>query len=196
MLTLIHAPQSRSTRILWLLEELGGPYGVRKVDIRRRDGSGARDPNNPHPDGKVPALLDGEALVTESAAIVLYLTDKRPEAGLAPGPRDEGRAAYLSWLFWYHAELEPALNAKVSGRLDQDPAAQQGYEAALARIDAALAAGPWLMGDRFTAVDLLIGSPFQWFRAFAPENAALDAWLARLAERPALARAQARDGGG
>ena len=92
MLTLVHAPRSRSTRFLWLLEEIGTPYDVMKVDIRRTGGpsagSGARDPSNPHPHGQVPALLDDGVLVHESAAIALYLTDKFPEAGLGPAPGD------------------------------------------------------------------------------------------------------------
>lgn len=102
MLTLFHAPRSRSTRFLWLLEELGAPYEVTVVDIKRAGGplagTGARDPRNPHPHGQVPALLDDGALVTESAAIALYLTDKFPQAGLGAGVGDAKRGTYLSWL--------------------------------------------------------------------------------------------------
>lgn len=85
MLTLFHAPRSRSTRFIWLLEELGAPYAIRKVDIYRAvSQSGARDPANPHPHGQVPALSDDGTLITESSAIALYLTDKFPDAGLGP----------------------------------------------------------------------------------------------------------------
>ena len=83
MLTLFHAPWSRSGRIVWLLEEIGADYDIRYVDIfRAMTQSGARDPANLHPDGKVPALLHDDVLVTESAAVALYLTDLFPEAGL------------------------------------------------------------------------------------------------------------------
>ena len=82
MLTLFHAPWSRSSRLVWLLEEIGVGYEICYCDIPRMDGSGARDPRNPHPDGKVPALLHDDVLVTESAAVALYLTDLFPEAGL------------------------------------------------------------------------------------------------------------------
>ena len=73
MLTLFHSPQSRSTRFLWLLEELGAEYEVEYVTIPRMDGSGAPDPKNPHPEKKVPALLHDGHLVTESVAVALYL---------------------------------------------------------------------------------------------------------------------------
>ena len=87
MLTLYHAPQSRSSRILWLLEELGADYELVITDIPRQDGSGAADPRNPHPDKKVPALVHDGALITESIAIVQYLADLYPKAGLAPADR-------------------------------------------------------------------------------------------------------------
>jgi len=82
MLTLFHAPWSRSSRLVWLVEELGADCRIEYCDIRRMDGAGAADPKNPHPDGKVPALLHNGALITESAAVALYLTGLHPEAGL------------------------------------------------------------------------------------------------------------------
>jgi glutathione S-transferase len=88
MITLYHAPRSRSSRIIFLLEELGAPYQLQIVSIRRRDGSGALDASNPHPHGKVPVIRDQDALVFESAAIALYLTDKFPEKGIGPLPGD------------------------------------------------------------------------------------------------------------
>ena len=84
MITLYHAPRSRSSRFIFLLEELGAPYEIAKVAIRRGDGSGALDEGNPHPHGKVPAIRDGDTVVYESAAIALYLTDKFPAARLGP----------------------------------------------------------------------------------------------------------------
>src|SRR6478735_663791 len=102
MLTLHHAPKSRSTRALWLLEELGAEYEVDYLNIRRGDGSGDYDPKNPHPLKRTPALTtaDGQTIV-ESAFIFLYLTDLYPAAELAPLAGDPGRSAYLSWLGLY-----------------------------------------------------------------------------------------------
>jgi glutathione S-transferase len=98
MLTLHHAPQSRSSRILWLLEELGADYDIVYTNIPRMDGSGGPDPANPHPDKKVPALVHDGRLVTESVAIALYLTDLFPKAGMGPAVGGPDRGAYLTWL--------------------------------------------------------------------------------------------------
>ena len=109
MLTLFHAPQSRSSRFIWLLEELGAKYEIRYVDIPRMDGTGAPDPSNPPPDKKVPALTHDDALVTESAAIALYLTDLHPEAGIGASVGDAKRGPYLSWLAYYGGVIEPVV---------------------------------------------------------------------------------------
>src|SRR3954462_2270835 len=109
MLTLIHAPMSRSGSIVWLLEELGAPYETKIVTIRRADGTGAVDPANPHPHGKVPALLHDGNLVFESSAIALYLVDLFPEAKMAPRIGDPKRGALLSWLAYRSGVMEPAM---------------------------------------------------------------------------------------
>lgn len=195
MLTLFHAPQSRSSRIVWLLEELGVDYDIRYVDIfRSMTGSGGRDAANPHPDGKVPALTHNDALVTESAAVALYLTDLFPEAGLGAAAGSAERAAYVTWLAWTAGEMEPAYWGKISGQTDGDPAAQARYDAVIARLFGALERGPYLMGERFTAVDVMVGSALAWGREFSPENPLLDAYLARIMDRPANAMATAKDG--
>ena len=101
MITLYHAPRSRASRFIFLLEELGAPYELKEVSIRRGDGSGALDTANPHPHGKVPVIRDGETVVYESAAIALYLTDKFPQHGIGPLVGDATRGAYLTWLAYY-----------------------------------------------------------------------------------------------
>jgi len=195
MLTLFHAPQSRSGRIVWLLEEIGADYDIRYVDIfRAMSLSGARDPANLHPDGKVPALLHHEALVTESAAIALYLTDLHPQAELGAPVGSADRAAYVTWLAWGAGEMEPAFWGKISGAAETDPNAKARYDAVVARLLTALATGPYLMGDRFTAVDVMIASAVAWGREYVPESALIDAWLERALTRPANARATAKDG--
>lgn len=195
MLTLFHAPQSRSSRIVWLLEETGADYDIRYVDIfRSMTGAGGRDPANPHPDGKVPALLHGDALVTESAAVALYLTDLFPEAGLGAPVGSPERAAYLTWLAWTAGEMEPAYWSSISGQTDGDTVAQARFDAVIARLFGALERGPYLMGERFTAVDVMVGSALAWGREYSPDSALLDAYLARIMDRPANAAATAKDG--
>ena len=137
MITLYHHPKSRSTRCIFLLEELGVPYDLKHVNIRRRDGSGALDPANPHPHGKVPAISDDGVLVFESPAIALYLTDKFPERRLGPQVGDSGRGAYLSWLCYYSAVLEPALVSKFMN--SEVPRGTAGWVAVEEAITAVLA---------------------------------------------------------
>lgn len=192
MLTLFHAPRSRSTRFLWLLEELGAPYRIEKVDIfRSMSGTGARDPRNPHPHGQVPALLDDGVLITESAAIALYLTDKFPTAGLGPMISDPHRGPYLSWLAYYAGVLEPAVTNLWKQRQDDQDKAQ--YQALDERLRTTLEKQPWLLGEQFSAADILFVSLLQSARQMLPPHAVYDDWLARANARPALARALAKD---
>ena len=196
-LVLHHAPRSRSSRIIWLLEELGAPYEIALTDIPRLDGPGAPDAKNPHPDKKVPALVDDGALVTESAAIVLYLTDKFPAAGLGPVVGDPLRGAYLSWLAYYAGVLEPVMTFEFAG-LTQNPILERTFRGRAetdARILSTLRAGPYVLGERFSGADLLLVSMGQFSRAMLPAGDRVDAYLARAAARPALARALARDAG-
>jgi glutathione S-transferase len=193
MLTLYHSPRSRSTRILWLLEEIGEPYQVEYVTIRRQDGSGARDPRNRHPDGKVPALVHGGRLVTESAAICLYLSDSFPGAKLGPAAGDAKRGDYLTWLFYYAGEIEPVVAAKWKGETDRNPDAKAAYDAMESRLRGALERGPYLLGAAFSAADVLVASAFQWARHVMPQGSAFDAYLSRIASRPALQRAMQKD---
>src|SRR5580692_10157766 len=108
MITLYHSPQSRSASILWLLEELAVPYDIKIVGFRRADGTGAKDPANPHPHGKVPAIKDGEELIFETSAIALFLTDKYPAKKMGPRVGEPGRGEYLSWLAYRPGVMEPA----------------------------------------------------------------------------------------
>jgi glutathione S-transferase len=197
MLTLHHAPQSRSSRILWLLEEVGATYQIVLTDIPRPDGSGAPDPKNPHPDKKVPALVDDGFLVTESAAIVLYLTDKFAGAGVGPVVGDPLRGPYLSWLAYYAGVMEPVATLEFAGVADNPSIARtfRGRAEMNARVLSALGAGPWVLGERFSGADILVASMGQFIRALLPPGDVVDAYLARAAARPALARARAKDAG-
>ncbi len=194
MLTLYHSPQSRSSRIIWLLEELGVDCEIREVDIvRGMTNTGAPDPANPHPFKQVPALLDGGVLITESVAIALYLLEKFPDAGLAPPAGHLDRGPFLSWLVWYAAEMEPAMFYFFADELGT-PYKSKALGNVQRRILDALAGGPFLTGENFTAVDLFVGSALQWMRRMLPEDPQVDAYVERVTTRPALARAQAKDG--
>ncbi len=195
MITLYHAPQSRSSRIVWLLEEIGVPYTIRPVSIfRPMTGEGVSDAANPHPDGRVPALVHGDALVTESVAIVLYLADAFPQAKLAPAITDSQRGAYLTWLAWYASELEPALFASLRNELTASPQKLRDHEAVVCRLEKALADAPYVMGDSFTGADLLIASALGFGRQAFPASAVLDAYVDRCKARPAATRGVALDG--
>jgi glutathione S-transferase len=199
MLTLFHAPRTRSTRILWLLEELGRPFNVEYVGVARMDGSAQQGPRSPHPDGKVPALVDEETLITESSAIVLYLTDAYPGAGLGPQVGEAERGAYLTWLAYSAGVIEPALYAIARGHA-QGP----GEAANVAwgdpknmerRLADTLAAHPYVLGETFSGADILVGSAVQFAAKLLPGHPQLDAYLERLSARPAFQRAMARDDG-
>lgn len=196
MLTLFHAPESRSTRILTLIDEMGISDWVtlHPVDIRRQDGSGGRDPANPHPEGKVPALDHDGTLVTETGAIMLLLTDMFPAAGLGPAADDPKRGAYLTWLFWYGSVMEPVMIQHAAGL--SHPwltATYRGMAEMEARISAALAKGPWLLGDSFSAADILIQSPYHWFADMIPDDPAIRDWLARGKARASYTRVRQQD---
>lgn len=192
MLTLYHAPRSRSSRILWLLEELGEPYEIEYVTIRRGDGTGAADPKNPHPEGKVPALMHDGNLVMESVAICLYLSDAFPRAGLGPKVGDKDRADYLYWLFSYVSELEPAILSRMFGG-GEHPMIKRSYELCMARLTKALNARDYLVGNKFSVADLLLASAIGWMRKEFPSDPVYDRYVERVTARLAFKRGTAKD---
>jgi glutathione S-transferase len=196
MITLYHAPKSRSTRIIFLLEELGAPYEIKIVSIRRGDGSGAADENNPHPHAKVPAIRNGNETVFESSAIVAYLTDTFPQAGLAPKPGEAGRGQYLTMLAYYGDVLEPAFVSKfLKTDVPRGTAGWVAVEEAMAFIDKTLTAQPYIAGDKFTGADILYATTFGMFaqNPMMPKLASVEAYVKRCLDRPAYARAGAKD---
>jgi glutathione S-transferase len=195
MLTLFHAPKSRSSRIIWLLEELGAKYEIAYTNISRMDGSGGADAANPHPDKKVPALVHDGAIVTESMAIIQYLTELHPEAGLAPRVGDPQRGAFLTWLAYYAGVMEPVLNFEFA-KLGDNPAIVRTFRGRAeveARVSDALAKNEYLLGDTFSAADLLVASTGLWLRHALPAGERVDRYLAACSSRPAAARAMAKD---
>ncbi|WP_299967744.1 glutathione S-transferase family protein [uncultured Roseobacter sp.] len=189
MLTLYHAPKSRSTSILVLIEEMGiaEQIDVVEVSISRQDGSGGPDPRNPHPEKKVPYLIHGDDHLRERGAIIAYLTDMFPEAGLGRPVGHRQRGAFLSWLFYYQGVMEPVLVH--SWAQITHPAARATFGDTKAMFDGlseALSGQPYLLGDAYSAVDLLLSSPFHWLPEAVPEDPVIRSWIARCAERPAL----------
>lgn len=196
MLTLIHSPQSRSSRIVTLIDEMGIKDWVKiePVTILRQDGSGGRDTANPHPEGKVPLLIHDETMIRESGAIIQYLTDLFPDAGLGRPMAHPQRGAYVSWLYWYGSVMEPVLVQNAAGV--SHPylhAAIRSVPEVTARLAKALAHQPFLLGDSYSAADLLVHSPYAWFQDATPDDPAIKDWVTRCMERPSVARTMASD---
>lgn len=195
MITLYHAPQSRSSRMIWLLEELALPYSIEYVTISRMDGSDGPDVRNPHPDKKVPAIVHEDAVITESAAICLYLTDLASNSPLAVPVGSPKRGALLTWLAYYCGVIEPVVTIAVAG-LGDNPSLTRTFRGRAevdSRLTSALKGGSWLLGDQFTAADVLIASMGHWSRKMLPAEAWMDEYLNRANARPALRRALTKD---
>ena len=199
MITLYHAPRSRSSRIIWLLEELGADYKIELVPILRGDGSGAPAPDSYlaiHPLRKVPAIKIFDEIVYESGAICLYLTDSHPKHEIGPLPGHNDRAEYVRWLFFSAATLEPAVGARFQGWDKDKPTGFGKFEDIEAVISNQLEKTPYITGENFTAADILLGSMLQFVKgSLIPERKHYVDYLARLTSRPAYSRAQARDNG-
>ncbi len=192
MLTLYHAPGQLSSRMVWLLEELEADYELVLTHFPQPDGSGA-DPRNPHPHGYAPALLHDGALVTETGAIALYLTDLFPQSPLAVPVGHPHRGAYLSWLFYQVGMTEPLLNMQAAQLLQHFAPYARLNDAMMGHLLHTLAAQPYMMGERFTAVDILYIELFERLRAVLGPSDLVDAYIAR-GDRPARQRALRRGG--
>jgi glutathione S-transferase len=198
-----YAPRSRAFRILWLLEEARAPYEIVLYDLQKGTHKD-RAYLAVNPDGKVPALIDRgprgdwSVIITESAAISTYVADACPEAELAPATTSPERGPYLTWLVYCSAALEPAFADFMFPRQKEAPRSAVGwpsYDKTLDRIEQALDRGPWLLGEHFSAADVMLGSMLQWLSAWGklPVSAALDRYLLSLKSRDGLVRAQARE---
>src|ERR1700736_1018855 len=160
MLTLFHAPASPSSRVIWLLEELHADYRLEFVSYPKSDGSNV-DPKNPHPHGFTPALEHADALVTETGAIALYLTDLFPHSSIGVPIGDPLRSRYVTWLFYQVGLTEPLFYMKGTAVLETDAAMSRLYEAMMRNIEKTLGRSPYILGERFTAVDILYMSLFE-----------------------------------
>jgi glutathione S-transferase len=190
-ITLFHAPNSRSSGVLALLEELDAPYRLEVVNIRtgenRRPGYLAVNPL-----GKVPAIRHRGVLITEQVAALLYLADLFPKMDLAPAIGDPRRGAYLRWSVYYAACYEPALVDKALGR-EPGPLAMSPYGDFDTMIDTLrhqLDLAPYLLGEQISAADILWGNALNWGTMFklVPELPVLLAYKARVMDRPSFRR--------
>jgi glutathione S-transferase len=196
-LTLYHAAPSRSSITHWMLEEIGEPYELHLLNMKNDD---QRKPEYLaiNPMGKVPALKHGDTIITESAAICAYLADEFPRARLNVPVGDPRRGVYLKWLFFGPSCIEPAITDRAFPRKEEARRGALGYgdfDTTMDMVANALSQGPYLLGEQFTAADIIIGSTLRWGMMFklVPERSEFTAYVARLAQRPALQRSEAKD---
>lgn len=195
-LTLYHIAPSRSSIVHWMLEEVGEPYELKVLDGKAAEN---RKPDylKINPMGKVPALRHGDVVITEASAICAYLADAFPKAKLAPPIGDKRRGPYLKWLFFGPSCIEPAAIDKMMNR-PPAPASALGwgdYDTVMEVVADAVRTGPFLIGEQFTAADVVIGAGLRWGMAVKaiPERKEFGDYIARLEPRPALQRAVAKD---
>jgi glutathione S-transferase len=196
MIRLYWCPRTRASRALWLLEELGQPFEIIEIDIRDPEARADESFRKASPMGKVPAINDGDIAMADSAAIGIYLADRYPQAGLAPAIDHSDRGKYLYWMTYTPGVIEPAMSEKVGG---VEPNPQQSgwgsFDLMIDTLASCLDRGPYLLGEKFSAADVLVGSSVLFMRMFEmlPTNSALEAYADRCFARPAYGRAMARE---
>jgi glutathione S-transferase len=195
-LILFHSPQSRSRGVHILLEELNADYSLHVLNLAAGD---SRKPEYLaiNPMGKVPTIKHGDVVVTEQAAVYMYAAELYPEAKMSPAIGDPLRGLYLRWMVFYGSCFEPAL---VDRSMKRDPAPigtspYGDYDTTISTLTKQLAKGPWLLGDTFTAADVLWGAALTWVTGFklVPELPEIKAYLDRFNARPAVVRTRAKD---
>jgi glutathione S-transferase len=194
--TLFHSPNTRSSTTRLLLEELGAPYEIHVVDHKKGENH-KPDYLAINPLGKVPAIRHNGGIVTESVAIMIYLADAFPAAGLAPKIGDPLRGPYLRWMAMYGSAWEPAVVDRAQKR-DPGQRAMSPYgdfDTLYKIVTDQLEKGPYMLGQTYSAVDVLWGSALTWMTMFKllPEHPAVAAYIARGAQRPAVIRTRAKD---
>ncbi|MBU2289284.1 MAG: glutathione S-transferase family protein [Gammaproteobacteria bacterium] len=194
-LSLYYHPYSRAAGTLWPLEEVGVPYELEVVDILKGEHKGP-ELTAKNPMGKVPTLVDGELVVTEAAAIALYLADRYAPGRLSPALDASERGTYLRWSFFSPSVIEPAVMARHSGWEVKEVSAGWGSHAAmLAAAESAIADRPYVLGDRFSMADVVFGGTLRFmvgFKQIEP-TPIFSAYIERLEARPALQRAEERN---
>jgi glutathione S-transferase len=189
-----HNPQSRAAMAHWMLEEVGADYEIRPIDFQKGDN---RTPEflAINPMGKIPTIVVDGVVITEAPAIIAWLADAYPAAGLAPSPGSAERGTYYRWLFFGGSCIEPALVDQMLKRQPPESAAALGwgsYDKVIDTIEKALQPGPFLLGDTFTAADLYIAAELFWGGQFGAarikESKVISDYVARCTARPAFLR--------
>jgi len=200
MITLFWCPQTRASRILWLLEEMNEPFEVQMIDIRDPEAKGDPDFVAASPMGKVPALMDttpnGVVQMADSASIGLYLADRYPASGLAPALDDPSRGQYLYWMTFTPGVIEPAMMERFNNwEVSPATAGWGNFDQMVEVLEKGLQSSQWLLGDQFSAADVMVGSSVYFMQQFGilPDNPVLRAYAERCLARPAYQKALARD---
>ncbi len=189
---LFWSPQTRSARAVWLLEETGLDYEIEKVDIRSPDRKDSAEFRAASPMGKVPALIDGDVSMSESAAIALYVTDRYCSGTLAPSLDDSTRGKFLYWLMYTPGVIEPAMSEKFNNvESNRGRSGWGDFDLMIETLEGALKDKSWLIADQFTAADVLVGSSVVFMRKFdmLSDSAVLNAYADRCLARPAYKKA-------
>jgi glutathione S-transferase len=195
-LVLYTNPMSRGRIAHYMLEELGQPYRTEILDLKEGQN---KQPEflKLNPMGKVPTLVHRGVVITESAAICAYLADVFPQAGLAPDVKDPTRGTYLRWLFFGAGCLEPALVDRICARPVPDRPGVLGYGSyndTMNALEQAVSVGPFILGEKFSAADVHIGSEIGWglmTKSLEPRQAFRE-YHERIIERPAYKRFEAQ----
>ena len=195
-ITLYYHPYSRASGTLWALEETGASYELRVIDLMKGEQKGP-ELLAKNPMGKLPTLQDGELVVTEAAAIALYLADRYAPGRLAPALDDPARGTYLRWSLFAPSVIEPAVMAKVAGWKDvrEGSAGWGSYDTMLAAAHSAIAGKQFVLGDAFSMADVVLGGTLRYMMEFKLIEPAADfaAYIERLNARPAYQRTHARN---
>lgn len=195
-ITFYHSPNSRSAGVLVLLEELNADYETFALNLKLGE---QRQPAYlaVNPMGKVPAIVHQGALITEQAAVYQYLADLYPEAGLAPQMGSPLRGPFLRWLAFYGASFEPAVVDRSMKREPTPPSTcpYGDFDTVFKTLTDQLAKGPYILGDQFSAADVLWANALRWTTMFqlVPATPVIQAYIDHVTSRPAAARAAAKD---
>ncbi|MGD8976656.1 MAG: glutathione S-transferase family protein [Gammaproteobacteria bacterium] len=187
-------PRTRASRAVWCLEEVGEPYERVLIDVRDPDARTDAGFRAASPMGKVPALEDGEVRLADSAAICLYLADRYAAGSLAPTIEEPDRGRFLFWMFFAPGAMEPAMAEKMGGwETNRGSHGWGDFQTMMQTLEEGLEPGPWLLGDRFSVADVMVGSTAAFMGMFGilPDSARVSAYVERCLERPAYRKAMA-----